>query len=351
MEERLAIRNALEGYCEIARKHRSLGVVVPNIGVHLQRDATPDSEGKIAKEYLSSCFEMNVKRQTSDTEPYWLRRLPGERRGAPEPLLFLYGEAFPGINLSGGNLSGATLVGTFDGADITRADLSGSTFPACHFSGANFSNANLSGTHAAGAMFDNADLSGVNMDLAYNIDTSYVGANLTDAIISRATIQDSDFSEANLSGVVLLDTHILDSDLTGVNLSGAVIVDSFLDLSRACSLQDAIIFLPDEPYGEYAHLKIWELSNRTLKERSEKENIITTVEGVMDALKKVTAETPQRRIKQLRTAAQIVLESIENGTYEDAEISHEEIATLLKTTHRLVRSETAVHDKDGFIGR
>ena len=95
-------------------------------------------------------------------------------------------------NLIGLLLKEATLDYTtsFDGADLTRADLSGLTFVGGRFPGATFENASLSQSKFNGAAFNYA---------------SFVGANLSGSEFVLSELESVDFAGANVRNTLFDD--------------------------------------------------------------------------------------------------------------------------------------------------
>ena len=67
---------------------------------------------------------------------------------------------FDGLNLEGANFSTSFIVGTFRGANLTRANFSNTNVKTCDFRGANLRGATFEGAAIDAAEFEGADLDG-----------------------------------------------------------------------------------------------------------------------------------------------------------------------------------------------
>ena len=123
----------------------------------------------------------------------------------------------PAVDLSGVNLSDASLMGAyFPRADLTRAN----------FRDAFLWNADLSGADLTEARFTNADARYADLRQAILTNASFIGvdllgANLTDANLTQASFRAANLREANFSGAKVQSTHLRDADLSGANLTEA----------------------------------------------------------------------------------------------------------------------------------
>jgi uncharacterized protein YjbI with pentapeptide repeats len=132
-------------------------------------------------------------------------------------------------NLSGANLNGASLYT----ADLLEANLSGAILR-----GANLIEANLSGANLYKASLNEADLSGANLykanlSGAFLVSPRLIGADLSDADLSEATIimaqlGKANFSRANLAKAHLSHSFLPSANLAKANLSGAKLVQNVL---------------------------------------------------------------------------------------------------------------------------
>jgi uncharacterized protein YjbI with pentapeptide repeats len=105
-----------------------------------------------------------------------------------------------------------TRVSTSPNAALARC---AHTYQGCNLSGADLADVNLQGAKLQGANLQNADLAGANLagaDLA--------GANLQDASLSGADLAGADLAGANVQGADLAGADLNGANLKGANLKG-----------------------------------------------------------------------------------------------------------------------------------
>lgn len=147
------------------------------------------------------------------------------------------------VTLSHSNLSGANLQGTsmsrsaMEGVNLSGADLSGGDFGDSNLSGADLSKAKIGGIYVesldrelygtfTGANMSKANLSGATADMAVFENAHLPEADFTGASLRGATFEGSDLSNAkmvnaDLTGAILVDANLSGADFTGANLSSA----------------------------------------------------------------------------------------------------------------------------------
>ena len=124
------------------------------------------------------------------------------------------------INLAGGDLTRATLVG---------ADLAEGFLLSANLTSANLTSANLADARLNGAVLSKADLI-----LAILTSTELSKADLTNADLSKANLISANLSHANLADANLADANLTGANLTGANLTGAKgLTQDQLDQARA----------------------------------------------------------------------------------------------------------------------
>lgn len=176
-----------------------------------------------------------------------------------------------GANISGGSFLKAILLGTnlsstignrsrrgnltnWEGANLSRANLSGAEYKAALFCSADLRSADLSNSYLGGSDFSNAILLGANLDNAKLPNTCLIrtrlstaslngvdltGAELPHAILLRTDLRLASFKNANLRGAILTE-----ADLRSANLHGADLRDSKFsraDLRCVKSMTDSAV--------------------------------------------------------------------------------------------------------------
>ena len=109
--------------------------------------------------------------------------------------------------LDGANLSGSTGSPDFEGASLTRADLSDVVFRNPTLRNADLSGANLFQAEITEAIFREAELADADLRES-RLRADFDGANLTNADLRGADLQGSSLEDANLSGVVWDETTL-----------------------------------------------------------------------------------------------------------------------------------------------
>jgi uncharacterized protein YjbI with pentapeptide repeats len=98
------------------------------------------------------------------------------------------------------NLSAAFLVGANLNVNLSGADLSGASLDGAYLTNAKLDGAYLSGANLTNARLDIANLSGADLYYAKLTNASLIGANLTNARLADANLTDADLYYANLTG-------------------------------------------------------------------------------------------------------------------------------------------------------
>jgi uncharacterized protein YjbI with pentapeptide repeats len=165
-----------------------------------------------------------------------ISKLPDKAR--MDPLLAdlsgadLTGTSFFGADLTGADLTGADLSRTsFFGADLTGADLTEAHLNGANLSGAPLVRACLSKADLTGASLIEANLTGATLAKA-----DLTGAMLTKADLTGAALEDANLTGADLTQALLRGATIYRTDLTGADLTGADLAGSWInnaDLSNA----------------------------------------------------------------------------------------------------------------------
>jgi uncharacterized protein YjbI with pentapeptide repeats len=167
---------------------------------------------------------------------------PGWRPG-PDSRLRLTGAylpraAWPGLNLSRGNLESAD----FREADLNKANLKKSQ--ATH---ARFPRANLQGALLDSWVALDADLSGANLGSVHAMCANFHQANLAGAHLVEANLWRANLQKANIEGADFTRANLEEARLNGLKLSTAR-----FDLARFggadlrdCDLEDMVLAVPD----------------------------------------------------------------------------------------------------------
>jgi len=133
----------------------------------------------------------------------------------------LIGANLTGADLSQANMRRANLRRTIlnganlTGADLRAANLRGANLSNTCLNSANLSDARLSATNLTGARLTMANLRRANLRRA-----DLTGADLRNADLRQADLGWSNFSEANLNGAVLNSARLVNTNLQRANLEG-----------------------------------------------------------------------------------------------------------------------------------
>jgi uncharacterized protein YjbI with pentapeptide repeats len=148
--------------------------------------------------------------------------------------------SFEGANLSDANLSGAN----FSGANLEKANLSDANFSGANLSRANLWSANLQKLNLTKANLSEADLSKANLTIVNLSEANFSGANLrranlqevdlqklnlTKTNLSKANLQGTNLRNADLSMADLREANLKSADLQGSNLTEANLKSAILD--------------------------------------------------------------------------------------------------------------------------
>jgi uncharacterized protein YjbI with pentapeptide repeats/beta-lactamase regulating signal transducer with metallopeptidase domain len=146
---------------------------------------------------------------------------------------------FEGVNWAGKDLRGRS----YNGVDLSKADLENTDFSSGRFSGVDFSKANLRGARfrdarLTGCDFSGANLTGTDFTGAMLSGCRFTGASMTSSEIRAVldTCTGCDFSKSDLAGADLSNVKISGIDLSGADLAGANLSGSRftgVDFSRA----------------------------------------------------------------------------------------------------------------------
>lgn len=219
---------------EAVSQARTLGVPLPQLEQQIQDPAFIEKlRGMEAAQLLS--YRANVHHLPPAA------RLPAEQAAYVRQqvqLLLQKKGSFEGRDLTGADLSRMTLRGTnFRGAllervDFTGADLSGADFTGAVLARADLTEANLTGTIFAEANLGQARLvrarteKGADLKRAVLYRADLTGANLRGSRMEGVDLSEAVVAGADLGGVVARELTLLRTDLSGINLAGA-------DLSRS----------------------------------------------------------------------------------------------------------------------
>ena len=199
-----------EGLCA-QRVHEQETEVEPEspLGVEVSGDESDsgeaDEEAAITAEDEDRFAE--AARQT-------LEELDGPVQGSKAWCLARYekGDSFEGLDLTGADLCGESLEGAnFTNAVLAEAFLRDAKLQGANFSGAVLSDADLTGADLTGAVFTGADLTSARLSRC----------RLEGAILSTADLSGARLQFAQLSGVVAINALLANADLYEANLSGA----------------------------------------------------------------------------------------------------------------------------------
>jgi uncharacterized protein YjbI with pentapeptide repeats len=135
---------------------------------------------------------------------------------------------------------------SFDGADLSCADLTHADASETSFRGANLHGASMYSTTCAGADFSGADLSGAVMHQANCAGANFNGAkfsetDLSGAILTRANLSGLDLRETDFQSCVLVETDLRGSDISGSKVYGIAAWSLKLDQT----IQRDLIATPD----------------------------------------------------------------------------------------------------------
>jgi uncharacterized protein YjbI with pentapeptide repeats len=137
------------------------------------------------------------------------------------------------VSLVGEDLRGKHLnQSAFDGADLSRANLQGSTtkadqesvkqsasFTQTNFTGANLKYVQFASSDFTGAKFDHADLESATLAWSKCIGASFKGADLTRTDLSHANCTKAIFTGAVFTGTVAEGADFTGADFQGADLS------------------------------------------------------------------------------------------------------------------------------------
>jgi uncharacterized protein YjbI with pentapeptide repeats len=155
-----------------------------------------------------------------------------ELYGAVLAVANLRGALFRGAHLEGANFDSAHL----EGAYLWRAHLAGATFDYAHLDGTHLSGSDSRGASFRGAHLRYADVGNLNMQDGSRVMGRFDGADFSRAdlraALSGAQLHDANLSEANLAEAYLAEADLTDTDLTGANLTGAYLRDADLTGAR-----------------------------------------------------------------------------------------------------------------------
>jgi uncharacterized protein YjbI with pentapeptide repeats len=161
----------------------------------------------------------------------------------------LTGAELEGANLERADLSGTILVGAnLNSANLEQADLSGAILAGANLKFAKLERAmlikvDLTGAELEGANLASADLSGAIL-VGANLNYAELSANLCDAMLCWSDLQDANamsalFDNADLTGANLTHTRLSNASFEGANLTGANLNRAHLSEAR---LENADLF-------------------------------------------------------------------------------------------------------------
>lgn len=140
---------------------------------------------------------------------------------------------FEGSDLRNCNLDGELYDVSFQTADLSGANLSGSTIYECHLGEADFARVNLKGCsiincHTHATDFTKANMKGVMFE-SKAFDVDFTGADLSGATFQDCNLEDCIFVGANLTGANLTDAKFEGTvDFTGANLTDAKLTGALM---------------------------------------------------------------------------------------------------------------------------
>lgn len=146
-----------------------------------------------------------------------------------DPIIPLYKTNMVGVDLSGANLSGASLERVdFQGVDLNCADLSNVDFEGAILSGANLQKANLSNACLVTTILERANMTKANLEeaklnSAFLMHANLSGANLRKSNLSRAFLRGADLKGADLTEADLHVANFWAADLSDAKLDGAIL--------------------------------------------------------------------------------------------------------------------------------
>lgn len=137
---------------------------------------------------------------------------------------------------------------SFEGRDLTGADLSGTDMRQMNFGGAKITNADLSNAWLQGASFVRAELQTTNLS----------GAQMQGARFYQAQLQKANLDDAQLQGASLYEANLQDANLAGAGLEVAVLSEANLQGARLdyASLQGASLEYADMQGASFQHTQL-----------------------------------------------------------------------------------------------
>ncbi len=137
------------------------------------------------------------------------------------------------INLEGANLRRANLTGSrLDKSNLSQANLTKVYLTDAHLNRANLSRSNLSDSFLTRAHLNQSILVDANFTGAHLFKADLTEANLTGTNLTDADLTEANLTGANLTGANLTRAILTGAILTGVNLTGAILVDT-IDLNSS----------------------------------------------------------------------------------------------------------------------
>jgi len=131
------------------------------------------------------------------------------------------------LNIDTNSLRSIYLRTSFEGADLTDANLRGAYLRDIDLQHASLKNANLDGVELSGANLTGAHLWGISLNNSRCIGTKFRRCNMQWAELNNSVLTHADFSSSNLSS-----SKLRNSDLDHALIEWAVLDDAFLDNSK-----------------------------------------------------------------------------------------------------------------------
>ena len=268
----------------------------------------------------------------------------------------LKGANLAGINFRQADLLQGSFVGAYlDDADLSGANLSGGDFSFSKCKGTNFSNANLEGTN-----FEGADLTETNFSKAILRCANFKGANLLTAELVDADIEGANFQDADLEGTKFEGTNVFKAtfdktylrnlDIKNINLAEAEHENANYSKSTQSEAK-----LPK--IGLKNHLFDKTIPNRKPSIKSSKEDLSVDlnavnpamVEGAInDLIKKLKSNIQLEQVKEI-CKHQNIIESIDKVDFTNGDIVTHDGQVVFKLDFNISYNLSLLLDRKGKL--
>lgn len=241
----------MERLQELVQLSRTSGVPMPEVVAKL---TDPAIEEKLRK--AEKALKDAYRRAVQYMPPAYAREGDEAARLRSEVIAALAaGESFNGRDLTGANLEGLD----FSGRDVSDAFLEKANLGGCSFRGANAERAVFARANLAGADFEGARLAGANFGEADLSGARFTGGlDLTEIVLVRATLAKADFTGARLDKAELSEAKVDGAIFAGVKAKGLLVLRSDLrgvDL-RGAELLDCNLFEPNVEGVDFSRAKL-----------------------------------------------------------------------------------------------